>query len=773
MTARGLLVSLLLLTFCACLLPPSNFGLSFDLEHESDPQFYGEHEPGLANSAEEDSREGSLEEDPLDEELEGPADPAFVQLATSRKKARDANKVVSAVEEVMNDKEKVDAKMKEGQDEFFLAKQDVDSGNDGMLECVTFKPKRKWDSILSKYCRRFRKNKDRFAACQKLAKLVIKSFTEQCAQGSFFDCRRNVGFPIINPAFVHIKDTGDLYLHAKDEYFNYIQKLATNYDNWQPTAVLGDSCLHVTINGFSESQNSKFAKKLEKIKDVALRHDTQNANSRLQALRSVMLVSTTPRVDPLLVTLVLELLDTRRCSGGFFRRKKKSDRPKNHWKQLLVQTLVYWFTVNPTKCDEILSGEQAVPPDPWAVKCQVLQFSVKQQKAVEPLLSALAQRKTEELISGAENLPKTIEEAVASVDDLVTLNAKAAMDARSALIFLQKKRRASLAILDFFVRSKILRKLLSFVVKKIINNLMPEETKLVLIGRLSRALKSSALVDNPLILLDKATLDNLTAGQEATVLCLTNRPNIAKTAVQAFLSAAEGAAKKEEKKPLASAPASLVQVRTNPTDGQPFGAAPDPPENIYDIPYESADLETIGDALSPKAQEFLDVMNAHTTDIFRRSWDEADGHHSSVHKLRSLLGFPSQRSDLKKGLVALTWGIALTSLVLGIVGVAMFPLGHLFMYLGALGLAFGLGLVILIPLMSYGIMWQAEFNRIAFSGGRDLRKVPKKRKSKEKRPVYKVNDRFSQLFEEQARLEEEAQQNTAFELNEGSEETAN
>ncbi|CBZ55790.1 conserved hypothetical protein [Neospora caninum Liverpool] len=791
------------------------FGLTADSQNDvnSDIQTLATSDFALESGAMEDETSDDVFEDTTDEEADDSiAGSSFSQLTTRKGKAADGRKLFEALQNAMADQAKARAQQEKGQDMFFAAKQAIDSGNDSAMQCVVFRPKRKWGQLLKSLCSKYRKNKPLFSTCQKLAQVVQKTLIEQCGEGSFYDCRRKLGFVIANPTFVHVKDDGAVYLHPKDEYFEFITQVVKDYDAWSAARLMGDSCFYDAMATCNARQNNDTMKRIKKTKDPTYKRDEQNVASRLQALRSVMNVTRTTRMDPLFLALMFQLLDTSHCSPRLLSRLKKPKKSRDEWKYLLVQTMVYWFTVNPTKCEEILAGDPGVPPDPWALKCKAFHYSIKQKKAISPLLTAIAENDSVKSLALAGSLRTDIDTASVDLEDLVLLNAKTAMDTRGVALFLVQKRRLSLALLDFFSRSGLLRKMLSFIVGKMITFLLPETAKLAVVGNLSRALKRGTQSSGPRGLLEQSVLDMMACGHEAVIYCMTSRQHLARTAVRAFLNVAETAARKEDreaakkdraaakkdraaakkdraaakkdreatKKDRAAAKnedvavaqkedvaeskrsTSLIQVSIN-----RFGStAPPPPSSSDDFSdFDEVDLEAGNETLSPLAQEFVTFMQNQRVDVYRRAWDEGDAHRSSFDKFRTLIGVPRSRQAWKRALVICTWGLGLATFIMGIVGLALFPVGHLFAYLGALSLALGVGVLLLIPVINYGILWANEYNRIAFVGGQELGRVPQKRVRKTE-PKYTPGTRFSNLLQTQLELERAAQENPTFDSDE-------
>ncbi|KEP59961.1 UNVERIFIED_CONTAM: hypothetical protein HHA_217400 [Hammondia hammondi] len=764
MAACGRLAPLVLLFLVAYFPLLCSFGRPVDTENgvNSDNQTLTNSDFVLENDSMENQTSDDAFDDVAEERLDNDVENAsFAQLATQKSNAAAGQKLFSALQNAMKDQNAARTQQRKGQDVFFAAKKAVDTGDDSALQCVVFKPKRKWTQLLKSFCKSYRKQEQLFTTCQKLAKVIEKMLLEQCGDGSFYDCRRKLGFVISNPVFVHIKDDGALNLHPKDDYFEFISGVVKDYNNWDTARVMGDSCFYDTMAQCNSRQNREMTKRIKKAKDATLRHDEENVGARLQALRNVLNVTKTARVDPLLLALVLQLLDTSHCSTGLLGRLKKSKKQRNEWKYQLVQTMVYWFTVNPTKCEEILAGDPGNPPDSWAQKCQAFVYSIKQKKTIMPLVRAIAENDSIKSTALAATLRSDIEKTVISVEDLILLNAKTAMDARGAALFLVQKRRTSLALLDFFSRSALLRKILSFIVGKMITFLLPEPAKLAIVGSISRSLKSGAQSGRPEGLMEKAVVDMMTCGHEAVILCMTHRPNLARTAVRAFLNVAETVSKKEDKKAEAESSTSLIQLSN--TFGSPSFSNSSPQDYGGDIDdIVEVELSPQAAQLTPLAQEFVNYMEGQRVNLFRGSWDEGDTHRSAFDKFRTLIGVPRTRAGYKKALVVCAWGLGLVTFALGITAVTLFSPGHLFAYLGALSLSVGLALLVLIPLINYGVLWSREYNLIAFMGGKELGRAPRKRVLKAPRDHAPSASRLSDLFEAQAALEHQTQANPVF-----------
>ncbi|EPR63840.1 putative transmembrane protein [Toxoplasma gondii RUB] len=768
MAACGRLAPLVLLFLVAYFPLLCSFARPVDSEDgvDSDNQTLTNTDFELENDSMENQTSDDAFDDITEQRLDNDVENAsFAQLATQKSNAAAGQKLFAALENAMKDQNAARTQQQKGQDMFFAAKKAVDTGDDSALQCVIFKPKRKWSQLLKSFCKSYRKQEQLFSTCQKLAKVVEKTLLEQCGDGSFYDCRRKLGFVISNPVFVHIKDDGALNLHPKDEYFDFVIRVVKDYNDWNTARVMGDSCFYDTMAQCNSRQNQEMMKRIKKEKNATLRHDEENVGARLQALRNVLNVTKTARVDPQLLALVLQLLDTSHCSTGLLGRLKKSKKQRNEWKYQLVQTMVYWFTVNPTKCEEILAGDPGNPPDSWALKCQAFVYSIKQKKAIMPLVRAMAENDSVKSTALAGSLRSDIEKTVIAAEEVILLNAKTAMDARGAALFLVQKRRTSLALLEFFSRSALLRKILSFIVGKMITFLLPEPAKLAIVGSISRSLKSGTQSGRPEGLMEKAVVDMMACGHEAVILCMTHRPNLARTAVRAFLNVAETVSKKKDKKAEAESSTSLIQLSN--TVGSPSPSNSSPQDYGGDIDdFVEVELSPTEEQLTPLAQQFADYMEGHQANLFRGSWDEGDTHRSAFDKFRTLTGVPRTRKAYKKALVLCAWGLGLVTFALGIAAVTMFSPGHLFAYLGALSLSVGLAILVLIPLINYGILWSREYNRIAFMGGKELQRSPKKRVLKQERGYAPPDSRLSDLFDTQAALEHQAQVNPMFDGNE-------
>ncbi|PHJ21251.1 transmembrane protein, partial [Cystoisospora suis] len=530
------------------------------------------------------------------------------------------------------------------------------------------------------------------------------------------ECRRHLHFVASSPAFVQVKPTGDVEVGERTEVFDYLKQASRDFSAPGITLLRGrSSCVFDVRLDQTEKKYRKQEKRASRL-DKRLRHDARSILSRLQTIRSIMNVAET-EVDSQVLAMFYSLLSTKACrrEGRFYRRairklpgwrqrreakgKEEKEKKKVYWKYLLSQFSVYWFTVNPRRCEEILRPSSSGPTqrpaaDPRRKKCQLLSLTAGLRAQVTALTDAVAKQDSPQATVLADNLLRNLKESKPTLAELAEVNVKIASSARSVSMFLLQQNKRTLAFLNGLARLSIFRKMIVFFMKKMIRVLLPRQEELVMVGKVLLTLQDVSPFETPESFYNRAVLDMIFSSLEATVRCMVGHRQLGKVIREAFHEYARNEATRKDKEKQPQNPRlSLPPLAADP-DTSP-GASPSP--SVSSLPsflqlgsdpraplLSSMDSDSLGreemHELGEAAVKFRDAMMQRPTNVWGAPWDEDETAAEGFgRKLRSLVGVPESSGDFRKAAMIGLWMLAASLMGLGIAAIVIFPLGTLFL----------------------------------------------------------------------------------------------
>lgn len=293
-----------------------------------------------------------------------------------------------------------------------------------------------------------------------------------------------------------------------------------------------------------------------------------------------------------------------------------------------------------------------------------------------------------------------------------------------------RNKKKTLALLNRIARVGLFRKIIIFLVKKMIRSLLPRQDELIIVGKVLLTLQDVSPFESSEALYNRAALDGIFSSLEATVVCMVGYRNLGKVLREALNAYArnEATQKETDKKKTSdgqtpSTGQSFLQSRNESSEGQsPSAPLLAPPHSIGygSSPAEEEEIPELGEA----ASQFRDAMMRRPASVWRVPWDEADTAAGLATRLRTLGGIPVQSSDVRKGSMIGLWTLTAALIGLGITAIVIFPLGTLFLWLGALALTVALLLLVLIPLVAWAGLYGRQYERVALYLGSLYRGSP-------------------------------------------------
>lgn len=283
--------------------------------------------------------------------------------------------------------------------------------------------------------------------------------------------------------------------------------------------------------------------------------------------------------------------------------------------------------------------------------------------------------------------------------------------------------------------------MIAFFMKKMIRVLLPRQQELEMIGKVALTLQDVSPFESPESFHNRAALDLIFSSVEASVRCMVGHRHLGKVIREAFheyakKEATQGDGEQQRQNPRLPLP----PVAAGPDASPP--ASPSP--SVSSLPsflqigsdpraplFSSSDSDTLDSTgeemheLGEAATKFRDAMMQRPTNVWDAPWDEDDTAAESFgRKMRALAGVPASSGDFRKaGMIGL-WMLAASLMGLGIAAIVIFPLGTLFLWLGALAVTVALLLLVLIPLVTWASLHGQDYKNVAFYLGTLYRGAP-------------------------------------------------